>query len=146
MTKCSLFSFFIFVLSFGTEIYAKDFVDGVYLGWKKTVDLTPKNIEEILYQQHELVIKDRVVRIRTSPKTIKNGELNHSASEGGFFYYQGQINYREGKPYIRLKLTDCDYCRSLDKESDQAKEYPVIIKNEVMFSINTVLYVLRYSQ
>ena len=146
MIKISLYSFFIFILGFGAEIHAGEFVDGVYLGWKKSVDLTPENIEEIRYQQHELVMKDSIVRIRTSPKTIKNGELSHSASENGFFYYQGKISYRDGKPYIRLKLTDCDYCRSLDKESDQAKEFPVIIKNEVMFSINSVLYVLRYSQ
>jgi len=59
------------------------------------------------YYQGALRVNGSTIELYKSPVSCQNNELSWSASDGGFFWYQGKINENG---IATLTLLKCDYC------------------------------------
>lgn len=138
-----IITIFVLLSVLTTEIWAGEIVEGVYIGWEKISDISPHDKSEVWYHEHELVVKNDKVIIKASPIAIKNGQLTYSASDGGFYTYEGKIHYKNNDPIIKIKIVNCDYCPVPVAGKWPEKVFNIIIENEVSFVFDSVRYVLK---
>jgi hypothetical protein len=139
-----ILTIYILLSIIASEINANEIVEGVYIGWKKISDLSPYDKGEVWYHEHKLVVKGNEIKINAFPRVIKNGRLNYSASDGGFYTYEGKIyNDNNKKPYVKLKVINCDYCPVPVSGKWPENNYSIVIENEVTFVFGSVRYVLQ---
>jgi hypothetical protein len=62
------------------------------------------------YHLSELTFKGDSIYLEQSPIAIHKNDTIISASDGGFYYYAGTIQFFKGQTVADLTLTTCDYC------------------------------------
>jgi hypothetical protein len=88
------------------------------------------------YYESRLTIEGTSVTLEQSPFHIKDGDKIYSASDGGFFYYQGTVVRTGDKYHILLDMTNCDYCgipytRNPQINSDESAEAGMSFREKV---------------
>ncbi|MDH3976645.1 MAG: hypothetical protein OEV42_20470 [Deltaproteobacteria bacterium] len=145
MNRKVIISIIFLLVCIASPLNASEIINGTYIGWKKIGDLSPHDKSEVWYHEHKLTIKGGAATISASPRTIKNGKLFYSASDGGFFKYEGKIIFGANQPEIVIKVVDCDYCGK-PVGGWKEKKYPITIEDEVSFIFNSVRYMLQKSE
>ena len=137
---------FALLLFNSTISLADELIDGIYIGWKKISDISPNDKSEVWYHEHKLIIKGNAIRIEAAPRSIKNGKLMYSASDGGFPTYEGKIFYKNGGKFIKLRVIKCDYCGRPVSGKWPEREFPIDLENEVTIVFDSVRYVLQEAE
>jgi hypothetical protein len=117
-------------------------VQGVYTGWKPHEDLTPDDKSDSWFRIHKLTVKGQSVVIQASPRTIRDGEVFASASDGGFLTYKGTLYKKGGELRIKMRVVKADYVGAPDGGWPEL-DLPVQIKDQVSFKLDGVTYLLQ---
>ena len=145
-TVISLLIILCMLLTIPTTLHAEEIVDGIYIGWEPSPDISPDVKSDKWFHGHTLKVKGNKLYIETYPVWVKNGEITYSASDGAFYSYEGTIFSKNNKSYVKLKMISCDYCvRPINDDSkvEESKTIEIIMKNELSFVINNVLYIYQ---
>jgi hypothetical protein len=135
----TLFALFIFTsLCFSEE---KQIVDGDYMGLEKMANLSPYNKDAQWFHENTLTIKGNKVTLEKVPIIIKKGKKEYSASDGGFYTFEGNINLSKGKQILILKLINSDYAPvRVSGNNDSPAQLKIDIKKDGSLFIEGVLY------
>jgi hypothetical protein len=87
---------------------------GAYLGLESMGpshrDVTPDDITDRWYHENRLTIRGDSVFLERVPVVVdKDGEKGYSASDGGFYSYQGRIRQYPDSLVAHLRLVNSDY-------------------------------------
>lgn len=124
-----IFLFFI-VIFVAISSFAQSNFDHVYVGtekicWQRTKKDSCDNSDSFnpkwkWYRLNFLKIKGDSVFLDQSPISIYKQDTSYSASDGGFFYYHGElIRLTDSTFSIKLTEISCDYCgKPVEKQKD----------------------------
>ena len=94
---------------------SKPIVEGTYFAYSPLPNLTPDEPDNYWYHECELVLRENLLQLEMSPRVLKDGEVIASASDGGFYSYEGKLIVDGNDVVARIAQVGCDYCaRSLD--------------------------------
>jgi hypothetical protein len=94
--------------------------NGLYVGFeelcyidssgKKECNLDPANPLAKWYHKNNLSIEGDSVFLYQNPIAINKSDTSYSASDGGFYYFSGLIQFKGDSVELDLLQTGCDYC------------------------------------
>lgn len=84
-------------------------LNGDYMGLQKMESVTPEDKKTKWYYENTLLIRNGEAVLDMVPISIKNGEKEYSASDGGFMTYRGRFIQKGRQLLISLRLFESDY-------------------------------------
>ena len=116
--------------------------DGTYYGYELMANLTPDQPEACWFHENVLTVAGPTIRIATSPYFQVGKEISSSASDGGFYTFEGSQSQLSGRTLVTLRQVNCDYCaiRVNNPVPSQVREYVVAFGDAGAFELNRVTY------
>ncbi len=110
---------------------------GDYIGLEEMGDASPDGPNSGWYHENTLTVRGNSVALNQVPVTISNNEKAYSASDGGFYNFEGTLEKSQGKYFARLTLTHHDYAPvpvKIINEADTSSELSLAegIENRVI--------------
>lgn len=115
----------IFTASLSSVVHGQSIPNGLYIGDEFMPEYS-KATHEKWYNSNTLKITGSQAHLNTSPYSIdKNGEKLWSASDGGFLYYSGTVEKKNGDVSLEMELYRSDYAGEVyEVDKEKAKKYP----------------------
>jgi len=117
--------------------------DGTYYGYEPMGNLSPDQPDASWYHENVMTVRGGAIRIEKSPQWRLRDSVYSSASDGGFYTYEGSFEPVAGRIVAKLRWTACDYCavRSDDPlPSKHVREYVVGQNSDGSFELDHVVY------
>jgi hypothetical protein len=120
--------------------------DGTYYGYESMANLSPEDPDAYWYHENEFTVEGGRVHVEGHPRTLVNGQVFASASDGGFPVLEGSIEQVAGRTLVALRKISCDYCGNLVDDplpSKKRREYVVFFEPDGAFEVDRVMYRLE---
>lgn len=119
--------------------------DGEYYGYEPMCNLSPQaDPDAYWYHANVLTVHGTELHIEKAPRYLSKGKVIASASDGGFYTYEGTIELVTGKRIlVRLREVSCDYCAVRVDDplpSKKTSEYILAIESSLFFELDHVRY------
>jgi hypothetical protein len=75
--------------------------DGEYVGLSKMPSLSPEDSDTAWFHENTLLVKNDEAILDEVPVTIRHGQKEYSASDGGFLTYRARFIVKDGKASLR---------------------------------------------
>jgi hypothetical protein len=117
--------------------------DGTYYGYESMDNLSPDQPEAHWYHENVLTVRGQTIRIEKYPRWLVDDNVRFSASDGGFYTFEGSMEAVAGRTLVKLRLAKCDYC-AIDVgdslPSKRTREYVVTYERDGSFELDRVRY------
>ena len=117
--------------------------DGRYYGYEPGPNLSPDQPKACWFHENTMTVTGEAIRVETSPMTQVGSKIMSSASDGGFYSYEGTQEDVGSKTVVRLRLMACDYCGINVRDPLPSKtihEYTAVFGKGERVEINGVAY------
>jgi hypothetical protein len=125
---------------------APTIADGLYYGYEPMANLSPDDPGAYWYRENEFTVDNGRVHLEGYPRTLINGQVFASASDGGFPVFEGSLEQVAGRTLVSLRKVSCDYCGELVDDplpSRKVREYIVFFEPTGAFEVDRVTYHLE---
>jgi hypothetical protein len=102
--------------------------DGEHVGLSKMPSLSPEDSDTAWFHENTLLVKNDEAILDEVPVTIRHGQKEYSASDGGFLTYRARFIVKDGQSVVAMRLVDSMYIIFPRDKRDQyveIKTYPV---------------------
>jgi len=136
----ALMAAILFVCCTHTSCDARSLTDGTFVGMEPMTNLSADEPGTAWFHQNTLVIKGGHATLDKIPVWTKAGKLVYSASDGGFYTYQGTVESIAGHCILHLKLTASDYVPVATRDRNASKELEVALNADGSLLIEGIRY------
>jgi hypothetical protein len=115
--------------------------DGTYYGYQPMPNLSPdEDPHAYWYHANVMTIRGARLEMKNSPVYESHGKMIWSASDGGFYRYEGTIETLGARLLFRVRGIDCDYCGIRADLFERTDEYVARVNADGSFEVDHVTY------